>query len=254
VWWCCGWLDARAPIRDKPRIMKIPPRDRLIVALDVKTVAEAEAMVARLGDSVTFYKVGLQLTFAGGLAFAERLGRSGKQVFLDVKLLDIDNTVAGAIANIAAMGMTFVTVHAYPQAMHAAVEARGTARLKLLGVSVLTSMNDADLTEAGFAGNVGDLVATRARQARAAGMDGLVASPAEAAAVRAIVGPEMAIVTPGIRPAGASADDQKRIATPAAAIKAGADYLVVGRPVTAAQDPKSAADAIVAEISLAASN
>src|SRR5664279_2860370 len=138
--------------------MTLPARDRLIVALDVRSVGEAEAMVACLGDSVSFYKVGLQLVFAGGLAFAERLGRSGKQVFLDVKLLDIDNTVAGAVANIAAMGMTFVTIHAYPQAMRAAVEARGSARLKLLGVSVLTSMNDADLTEAGFAGNVGDLV------------------------------------------------------------------------------------------------
>jgi orotidine-5'-phosphate decarboxylase len=233
--------------------MMIPARDRLIVALDVRSVGEAEAMVARLGDSVSFYKVGLQLVFAGGLAFAERLGRSGKQVFLDVKLLDIDNTVAGAVANIAAMGITFVTIHAYPQAMRAAVEARGSARLKLLGVSVLTSMNDADLTEAGFAGNVGDLVAVRAKQARAAGMDGLVASPAEAAAVRAVVGPDMAIVTPGIRPAGATADDQKRIATPAGAIKAGADYLVVGRPVTAAADPKGAAEAIVAEIGLAAS-
>ena len=232
--------------------MTIPARDRLIVALDVRNVGEAEAMVARLGDSVSFYKVGLQLVFAGGLAFAERLGRSGKRVFLDIKVLDIDNTVAGAVANIAAMGMTFVTIHAYPQAMRAAVEARGSARLKLLGVSVLTSMNDADLTEAGFAGNVGDLVAVRAKQARAAGMDGLVASPAEAAAVRAIVGPDMAIVTPGIRPAGATADDQKRIATPAAAIKAGADYLVVGRPVTAAADPKGAAEAIVAEIGLAA--
>jgi len=231
--------------------MSLPARDRLIVALDVRSVGEAEAMVARLGDSVSFYKVGLQLTFAGGLAFAERLGRSGKQVFLDVKLLDIDNTVAGAVANIAAMGMTFVTIHAYPQAMRAAVEARGHARLKLLGVSVLTSMNDADLTEAGFAGNVGDLVALCAKQARAAGMDGLVASPAEAAAVRAIVGPDMAIVTPGIRPAGATADDQKRIATPAAAIQAGADYLVVGRPITAAADPKAAADAIQHEIAAA---
>jgi orotidine-5'-phosphate decarboxylase len=232
--------------------MQIPARDRLIVALDVKTVAEAEAMVARLGDSVTFYKVGLQLVFAGGLAFAQQLAQSGKQVFLDVKLLDIDNTVEGAVANIAAMGMTFVTIHAYPQAMRAAITARGGAPLKLLGVSVLTSMNDADLTEAGFAGGVSDLVLLRAKQARAAGMDGLVGSPAEAAAVRPIVGDGMRIVTPGIRPAGAAAGDQKRIATPAAAITAGADYLVVGRPITGAADPKAAAEAIVEEIAQAA--
>ena len=234
--------------------MMIPARDRLIVALDVRSVGEAEAMVVRLGDSVTFYKVGLQLVFAGGLTFAERLGRSGKQVFLDVKLLDIDNTVAGAVQSIAAMGMTFVTIHAYPQAMRAAVAARGDARLKLLGVTVLTSMNQSDLAEAGYAGSVGDLVARRAAEARAAGMDGIVASPAEAAAVRAIVGPDIAIVTPGIRPAGAGADDQKRVATPAAAIQAGADYLVVGRPITSAADPKGAADAIVAEIALASSH
>ncbi|HVY19183.1 MAG TPA: orotidine-5'-phosphate decarboxylase [Bauldia sp.] len=231
--------------------MKIPARDRLIVALDVKSVPEAEAMVARLGDSVSFYKVGLQLTFAGGLAFAERLGRSGKQVFLDVKLLDIDNTVAGAVESIAAMGMTFVTIHAYPQAMRAAVSARGRARLKLLGVTVLTSMDQSDLANAGYAGTVASLVAIRAADARAAGMDGVVASPAEAAAVRQIVRPEMAVVIPGIRPSGSTAGDQKRIATPADAIQAGADYLVVGRPITGAADPKSAADAIIAEIALA---
>jgi orotidine-5'-phosphate decarboxylase len=231
--------------------MQIPPRDRLIVALDVPSVGEAEAMVARLGDSVTFYKVGLQLVFAGGLPFAEKLARAGKQVFLDVKLLDIDNTVEGAVRSIVAMGMTFVTIHAYPQAMRAALAARGRAPLKLLGVSVLTSMNDSDLAVAGFAGTVASTVAMRAADARAAGMDGLVASPAEAAAVRAIVGPDVAIVTPGIRPAGSDAGDQKRIATPRDAIKAGADYLVVGRPITGAGDPRAAADAIVAEIAAA---
>lgn len=226
----------------------IPPRDRLIVALDLPGVAEAEAMVARLGESVSFYKVGLQLVFAGGLAFAYRLVRGGKRVFLDVKLLDIDNTVAGAIQNIAAMGVDFVTVHAYGQAMRAAVLARGRARLGLLAVTVLTSMDDADLAAAGYGGNVGELVARRAADARAAGMDGIVASPAEAMAVRRIVGPDVAIVTPGVRPAGTDAGDQKRVATPAAAIEAGADYLVVGRPVTAAPDPRDAAEAIVAEI------
>ena len=231
--------------------MLLPPRDRLIVALDLTSVSEAEAMVARLGDSVTFYKVGLQLIYAGGLAFAERLARSGKQVFLDVKLLDIDNTVAGAVASIAAMGVTFLTIHAYPQAMRAAVAARGNARLKLFAVTVLTSMDEQDIAAAGYAGSVSALVARRAEDARAAGMNGIVASPTEAAAVRAVVGPDVAIVTPGIRPAGSDAGDQKRIATPAAAIRAGADYLVVGRPITGASDPKAAADAIVAEIAAA---
>jgi len=232
---------------------QIPLRDRLIVALDLPSVAEAEAMVGRLGDSVSFYKVGLQLVFAGGLPFAERLAKSGKQVFLDVKLLDIDNTVEGAIGSIVAMGMTFVTVHAYPKAMRAAVRARGSAGLRLLGVTVLTSMDDADVAAAGYGGTAGGLVAKRAADASAARMDGVVAAPGEAAVVRRIVGQEFTIVTPGIRPAGADAGDQRRTATPAAAIRAGADYLVVGRPITAAADPKAAAEAIVAEIERAAS-
>jgi orotidine-5'-phosphate decarboxylase len=231
--------------------MKIPARDRLIVALDVPSVAEAEMIVSRLGDSVTFYKVGLQLTFAGGLPFAERLARAGKQVFLDVKLLDIDNTVAGAVKSIAAMGMTFVTIHAYPQAMRAAVAARGSSPLKLLGVTVLTSMDQSDIAGAGYAGSVADLVAKRAVDAHAAGMNGIVASPSEVKAVRALVGPEMALVIPGIRPSGSAAGDQKRIATPGDAIRDGADYLVVGRPVTRDSDPKAVADAIVAEIAAA---
>jgi len=231
---------------------RIPHRDRLIVALDVPNVAEAEALVAALGDSVTFYKVGLQLVFAGGLPFAEKLAQAGKQVFLDVKVLDIDNTVAGAVSSIARMGMTFVTLHAYPKAMRAAVAARGDGSLKLLGVTVLTSMDQADLADAGYGGTVSDLVQARARQAREAGMDGIVASPAEAAAIRAIVGPGMAIVTPGIRPAGAALGDQKRVATPADAIRDGADYLVVGRPINAARDPRAAAEGIVREIAEAA--
>jgi orotidine-5'-phosphate decarboxylase len=234
-------------------MISIPPRDRLIVALDVPSVAKAEAMVAALGDSVGFYKIGLQLIFAGGIAFAERLGRSGKQIFLDVKLLDIDNTVAGAVEGIAALGMTFLTIHAYPKAMRAAVIARGRARLKLLGVTVLTSMDDADFAAAGYAGSLAGLVEKRAADARAAGMDGIVASPVEAALVRRIVGPEMVIVTPGIRPAGAGADDQKRAAAPAAAIRAGADYVVVGRPILSAPEPGAAAEAIIAEIGTALS-
>lgn len=229
----------------------IPARDRLIVALDVPTVAEAQAMVARLGDSAAFYKVGLELIYAGGVDFARRLAGEGKQVFLDAKLLDIDNTVAGAVRSILPLGVTFLTVHAYPKTMRAAVAARGGAPLRLLGVSVLTSMDDADLVDAGFAGSAAELVAARAADAKSAGMDGVVASPAEAAAVRRIVGPDMAIVTPGVRPAGSAIGDQKRVATPASAIAAGADYLVVGRPVTTAADARAAADHIVAEIETA---
>jgi orotidine-5'-phosphate decarboxylase len=228
----------------------LPSRDRLIVALDVPTVADAQATVARLGDAVTFYKVGLQLVFAGGVDFARELARS-KKVFLDVKLLDIDNTVEGAVKSIAGLGVTFVTIHAYPKAMRAAVAARGSSPLRLLGVTVLTSMDDRDLGEAGYAENATALVARRARDARAAGMDGIVASPAEAASVRAIVGPGIALVTPGIRPAGADAGDQKRIATPGSAIRDGADYLVVGRPITTAADPKTAALRIHDEIEAA---
>lgn len=229
----------------------LSPHERLIVALDVPSVAEAEALVARLGDRVGVYKIGLQLLFAGGLDLARRLAAAGKQVFLDVKLLDIDNTVSGAIRSIAGLGVAFVTVHAYPWAMRAAVAARGDGRLKLLGVTVLTSLDDADLKTAGYAGTAEALVLARARDAVAAGMNGIVASPLEAAAVRAAVGPGLTIVTPGIRLPGEAVGDQKRTATPAEAIAAGADYLVVGRPILAAPDPATAAAAIVADIAAA---
>jgi orotidine-5'-phosphate decarboxylase len=228
------------------------PRDRLIVALDFPAVADAEMLVARLGAAATFYKVGLQLLYShGGTAFAERLARSGKHIFVDGKLLDIDNTVAGAVRSIAAMGATFATIHAYPHTMRAAVSARARAPLKLLAVTVLTSMNDADVSEAGYAGTAAELVVRRAEQARASGVDGIVASPAEAAAVRQRVGPDLIVVTPGIRPAGSAPGDQKRLATPTAAITAGADYLVVGRPITEATDPLATVQAIVAEIASA---
>jgi len=227
------------------------PRDRLIVALDLPTVAEAEALVLRLGEAVTFYKIGYQLGFAGGLALAERLAQGGKQVFVDMKLHDIGNTVAQGVKSIARLGATFLTVHAYPQTMHAAVEARRGTSLRILAVTVLTSYNDADLAAAGYDFTVPELVAERAAQARDIGVDGLVCSAAEAEIVRPLIGPGMVLVTPGIRPAQAEADDQKRIMTPAEAIRAGADYLVVGRPVIAADDPKAAAQAIVAEIAAA---
>ncbi len=227
--------------------MEIKPRDRLIVALDVSSVEAAQAMVALLGDAVSFYKIGYQLAFAGGLAYAPHLADAGKQVFIDLKLHDIGNTVAQGVTSVARLGATFLTVHAYLPTMKAAVEAR-EGNLRILAVTVLTSFDNADLAAAGYALTVPELVAQRAAQARDSGVDGLVCSPQEAAAVRAIVGNKLALVTPGVRPAGAAAGDQKRIATPAAAIAAGADYLVVGRPIIAAADPKAAAEAIVAEI------
>jgi len=224
-------------------------KDRLIVALDVPSVVAAETLVERLGDAVSFYKIGYQLGYAGGLAFAEVLVRSGKKVFLDLKLHDIGNTVAHGVESVSRLGATFLTVHAYPQTMKAAVKARGNG-LKVLGVTVLTSYDDNDLKDAGYTGNVSDLVAKRAAQAREIGMDGIVCSAEEAARLRPIVG-SLSLVTPGIRPAGADAGDQKRVMTPAKAIAAGANYLVVGRPIVEAPDPKAAAQTIVAEIAAA---
>ncbi|HEX2256143.1 MAG TPA: orotidine-5'-phosphate decarboxylase [Afifellaceae bacterium] len=235
------------------RIRPRDARDRLIVALDLADVAEAEQLVARLGDAVTFYKVGMQLAFAGGLEMVGRLAGEGKRVFLDMKLLDIDNTVTGAVRSIAALGAAFTTIHAYPNAMRAAVAGRGAEPLGLLGVTVLTSMDDSDLAEAGYGRTAGELVVERASQAAAAGMDGIVCSPREAAEVRAAAGPELVIVTPGVRPAGAPTGDQKRVMTPKDAVRAGADYLVVGRPVSQAREPNAAAEAIIAEIETALS-
>ena len=227
---------------------KIDPRDRLIVALDVPDLASAEAMVSRLGDTVTFYKVGMELAYSGGLSFVRRLADAGKKVFLDLKLHDIPNTVEKATAQVADLGATFLTVHAFPQTMKAAVKGRGAGSLKILAVTVMTSYDDADLVEAGYALGVRDLVERRARQAHAIGVDGLILSPEEVSAMRALLGPDITLITPGIRPSGSAAGDQKRIMTPANAIKAGADYLVIGRPVTQADDPKASAEAIIAEI------
>ena len=226
----------------------IEPRDRLIVALDLPSVAAAEAIVTQLGDAVSFYKIGYQLAFAGGLPFAEQLARADKQVFLDLKLHDIGNTVAKGVESVVRLGASFLTVHAYPQTMKAAIAARGSSNLRILAVTVLTSYDDADLAAAGYDFTVDELVAERAGQAHDMGADGLVCSAAEAKSLRTIVGHSMTLVTPGIRPAGAERDDQKRIMTPAAAVAAGADYLVVGRPIIEAPDPKAAAQAIVAEI------
>lgn len=229
-------------------------RDRLIVALDLSSVEAAQALVTRLGDSVTFYKIGYQLGFAGGLAFAQKLIGEGKRVFLDFKLHDIGNTVEKGVESIARIGASFLTVHAYPQTMQAAVTGKRGSLLRILAVTVLTSYDDGDLAFAGYRLGVADLAAKRARQAREIGIDGLVCSAEEVAALRNITGPDMALVTPGIRPAGAVAGDQKRIMTPARAIAAGADFLVVGRPIVEAADPKAAADAIVAEIEQAQRN
>jgi orotidine-5'-phosphate decarboxylase len=231
--------------------MLVEARDRLIVALDVPSLAAAEALVERLGDSVVFYKIGYQLAFAGGIPFTQTLTRAGKRVFLDLKLHDIGNTVAKGVESVARLGATFLTVHAYPQTMKAAVEARGDSDLRILAVTVLTSYDDADLAAAGYDFTVDELVSERAEQARDIGIDGLVCSVEGAARVRTIVGGRMRLVTPGIRPLGSASDDQKRVMTPAAAITAGADYLVVGRPILAAPDAKAAADAVVAEMAAA---
>ena len=228
--------------------MKLAPRDRLILALDVSSVDAARKMVDRVGDAVGVFKIGYQLAYAGGLPFAEELIRAGKRVFLDLKLHDIGNTVAKGVESVAKLGATFLTVHAYPQTMKAAHAAAAGSGLKILAVTVLTSYDDVDLAAAGYELGVGELVAARAEQARDIGIDGLVCSGEEAANLRPLVGANMLLVTPGIRPAGAESGDQKRIMTPTAAIAAGADYLVVGRPILEAPDPKAAAEAIVAEI------
>ncbi len=227
-------------------------RDRLIVALDLPSVADAEAMVARLGDAVTFYKIGYELAFAGGLTLAAKLAASGKRVFVDLKLHDIGNTVEAGVRSISRSGVTFLTVHAYPQTMRAAVEGRGDSGLQLLAVTALTSYDDNDLRDAGYGLAVRDLVRVRAEQARMAGIDGIVCSAAETAIVREVAGRNMKIVTPGIRPAGSASGDQKRVLTPGEAVKAGVDYLVVGRPIILADDPRRVAEAIVDEIIAAA--
>jgi orotidine-5'-phosphate decarboxylase len=229
----------------------VRPRDRLIVALDAPSAETARALVERLGDSASFYKIGMELIYGGdGLALARELIGEGRRVFIDVKLHDIPHTVERAVAQVARLGATFLTVHAYPQTMRAALAGAAGTDLRLLGVSVLTSADDGDLAEAGYALGARALVSRRARQAEEIGLAGLVASAEEAATLRA-EGRRLTLVCPGIRPAGGEAGDQKRVATPGRAVADGADYLVVGRPITAAADPRSAAEAIVAEIAAA---
>lgn len=226
-----------------------PVKDKLIVALDLPTADAARKLVDTLGDTVSFYKVGLELLFSGGLDLARDLKRQRKRVFLDMKLLDIGNTVERAVATAAGLGLDFLTIHGQDtKTLKAAVKGRGTSSLKLLAVTVLTSLHSADLAEQGTSLSASDLVLKRARLAHANGFDGVIASGQEAANIRATTSPDFLIVTPGIRLPGGEAGDQTRVTTPEDALRAGANHLVVGRPINAAADPKKAAEAFLAHI------
>ena len=222
----------------------------LIIALDVESAGQARALVTQIGDSVDFYKVGLELYAVAGMDFVSELVDTGKQVFLDLKFHDIGETVKRAVAQVAKRGVRFLTIHATDPVMRAAVEGKGASSLQLLGVTVLTDVDQKDLDAMGFTCSLQDLVAQRAKSAVAIGVDGLVCSPKEVGAVREIVGPNTILVTPGVRSAGAPAGDQKRIATPQQAISDGADYLVIGRQVTRAADPKREVNLILDEIGI----
>lgn len=224
-------------------------KDRLIVALDMPTLEEARRLVVTLSDSVTFYKVGLELLFAGGLDLARELKHMGKRVFLDMKLLDIGNTVERAVANATELGIDFLTVHGQDlKTLHAAVTGRGASHVKLLAVTVLTNLTAEDLHQQGSTMSPADLALHRARLAHEAGFNGVIASGQEAGRIRAAVGPNMLIITPGIRLPGGTTDDQERVMTPDHAITAGADYIVVGRPITQSDDPKAVAEVFVDHI------
>jgi len=232
-----------------PFAAPIDPRSKLFVALDLPSLGDAERLVSLLGDTVTHYKIGYRLGYSDGIAFGRELAASGKTIFFDLKLHDIDNTVREGVESIVRTGAHYLTVHAYPQTMRAAVQGRAGSALKILAVTILTSWNDLDCAEAGYAGTVATLVPDKAQQAAAIGVDGIVCSAHETANLRAIGIPScVELVTPGIRPAGADAGDQKRIVTPFDAIRGGADRLVVGRPITAASDPVHAARGILNEI------
>jgi orotidine-5'-phosphate decarboxylase len=223
-------------------------RDKIFIALDVPTVKEAEQLIATLGDTGHAYKIGYQLALAGGLELAKDLAASGKSIFLDMKLHDIGNTITHAVENVARMGVDFLTIHAYPQTIKAAhIGAKGSP-LKILAVTVLTSYDENDVRELGFDMSVSALFALRAKQALTYGADGLILSPQELALGREIMGQDKLLVTPGIRPQGADVGDQKRVLTPQEAFAKGADYLVIGRPITAALDPKDAMQQILASL------
>lgn len=230
------------------------PDPRLICALDVPTTEEARALVDRIQDAVGFYKIGLQLFATDGMALARELKAEGRRVFLDWKLHDIGATVEKAAASLAGAGCDLLTVHARPQVMAAARRGAGDSGLKVLGVTVLTSLSAEDVAADDHSLSPAELVELRVRQALDAGIDGVVSSPQEARRVREIATaagrPEFLIVTPGIRPVGASMDDQSRAATPEQALRDGATHLVVGRPITAAADPREAALAVTESIAL----
>jgi orotidine-5'-phosphate decarboxylase len=228
--------------------LRIDAKDRLIVALDVPSAAEAEALVDRMGDQVRFVKVGLELYTVAGPDIVRRLVDRGKRVFLDLKFLDIEDTVRRATARVAAMGATFLTVHANRKALIAAVQGRGASGLKLLAVTVLTNFDGQDLRDMGIQRSVQDLVAARATLAAEVGCDGVVASGEEPQAIRDKVGRNVLIVTPGVRPSGQGSDDHARVTTPTQTIASGADYLVVGRPIRDAPDPPAATAAILSEM------
>jgi orotidine-5'-phosphate decarboxylase len=231
-------------------VTDLSPRDRLIVALDMASIEEAEDCIGKLGDRVLFYKIGLELICAGGLALAERLAGEGRLVFVDLKLHDIPNTVERATAQISRIGATFLTVHGYPQTMRAALEGGAGSPLRILAVTALTSASDDDLAEAGHMLSVRALVSRRAVQAEAIGVHGIVSSATEVSMLRTD-GRRLTLVCPGIRPGTSESNDQKRIATPLRAIRDGADYIVVGRPITRAADPRASAEAIISEIAAA---
>lgn len=229
-------------------MVKINARDRLILALDVPSAAEAERLMEQVQDQISFVKVGLELFTAAGPEFVQRLLGKGKRVFLDLKFLDIEETVRRATERVAAMGVEFLTVHANRKALNAAVKGRGSSSLKLLAVTVLTNFDSNDLRDMGIQRSVQELVMARALLAAEVGCDGVVASGEEPGVLRPKVGPRFLIVTPGVRPAGRDADDHARATTPTQTIAAGADYLVVGRPIRSAANPAVAAAAILAEM------
>lgn len=230
-------------------MISAPAQERLILPLDVPSTDEAERIIAMLGDAVCFYKIGYQLMSVGGMDLAKKLSSQNKKIFLDFKFLDIGATVEKGVASAVKLGGDFLTVHAERDCLAGAVQGRGdNKRLKLLAVTVLTSWDKGTLRDFGIAGDVESLVLSRAEKAARAGFDGVVASAKEAAAIRARFGDTLQIVTPGVRPHGTSANDQKRVVTPTEAIKSGADYLVVGRPILAASSPQKAAKDIVLEI------
>jgi orotidine-5'-phosphate decarboxylase len=220
----------------------------IIVALDLESAAEARSLVDRLGDRIGFYKVGLELYTAAGMDFVRELEDRGKDVFLDLKLFDIGETVKRAVAVIARTRARFLTLHSSAAVMRAAIAGRGESNLKLLAVTVLTSFDTADVHDLGYAGTVTELVEWRVRKCIDCGIDGMIASPLDAAMVRRMAGPDKLIVTPGVRSAGASKGDQKRVATPAEAIRDGANYVVIGRQITRAADPAAEAARVLEEI------